>query len=192
MNPDEGVIAVKAARKAIEAEVIGSVPDVTFPSSFDEECGVFVTINTYPDGMLRGCIGYPTPVLPLGDAILRSAQSACHDPRFPRLTDKEASECTVEVTILTPPVYMECEKEDLPKNIVIGRDGLLIQFGRRTGLLLPQVAVEYGWTPEEFLEQVCLKAGLPSDAWKFADSSLFSFTGQIFRETSPNGEITEG
>ena len=192
MEIDEGIAAVKAARSSIEAETVGLLPDIEFPKSFDRKSGVFVTINTYPQGNLRGCIGYPEPVFPLKDALVYSAQSACHDPRFMPLSEREAVNCTVEVTILSQPVEMECEKNDLPKKIVIGRDGLIIQLGRRRGLLLPQVPVEWGWGPEEFLEQLCAKAGLPSDAWKLKETVIFSFTGEIFKEISPRGEIVRG
>ena len=192
MELDEGIIAVKAARSSIEAETVGLSHEIEFPRSFERKSGVFVTINTYPQGNLRGCIGYPEPAFPLKDALVYSAQSACHDPRFMPLSEREAANCTVEVTILSQPEVMECEKNDLPKNIVIGRDGLIIQFGRRRGLLLPQVPVEWGWGPEEFLEQLCAKAGLPSDAWKLKDTTIWSFTGEIFKETSPRGEIVKG
>ena len=192
MDIEEGTFAVKAARKSIESETLGLSPEIDFPKSFDVKSGVFVTINTYPQGNLRGCIGYPEPVFPLKDALVFSAQSACHDPRFMPLSEREAANCTVEVTILSEPVLMECEKKDLPKNIIIGRDGLIIQFGRRRGLLLPQVPVEWGWDQEEFLVQLCAKAGLPPDAWMLKDTMIWSFTGEIFKETSPRGEIVKG
>ena len=133
MELDEGIIAVKAARTSIEAETVGLSPDVEFPKSFDRKSGVFVTINTYPQGDLRGCIGYPEPVFPLKDALVYSAQSACHDPRFMPLSKRETVNCTVEVTILSQPEVMDCEKNDLPKNIVIGRDGLIIEYNGRRG-----------------------------------------------------------
>lgn len=192
MRFEEGVLAVNAARKAIEAETQGISAEPELPSSFDEKSGVFVTINTYPEGRLRGCIGYPEPVFPLKEALFYSAQSACHDPRFMPLSEREAVNCTVEVTILSPPVLLDCPKEDIPKNIVIGRDGLIIQFGRRRGLLLPQVPVEWGWDVDVYLEQICAKACLPSDAWKLKDSMMWTFSGEIFREVSPNGEIVRG
>ena len=192
METDEGILAVKAARTSIEAETQGITPEIDLPESFDRESGVFVTINTYPTGDLRGCIGYPEPVFALKDALVHSAEAACHDPRFMPLSFKESVNCTVEVTILTEPVLMDCPKEEIPKNIVIGRDGLIIQFGRRRGLLLPQVPVEWGWGVDEYLEQICHKAGLPSDAWKLKDSTIWSFTGEIFHETSPKGEIVRG
>jgi len=192
MDTEDGILAVKAARSSIEAETQGLSPELELPRSFDRKSGVFVTINTYPEGNLRGCIGYPEPVYPLKDALVFSAQSACHDPRFMPLSLKEAVNCTVEVTILSPPVLIECDKKELPKKIVIGRDGLIIQFGRRRGLLLPQVPVEWGWDQEEFLRQLSAKAGLPSDAWTLKDSMIWSFTGEIFHELSPKGEIVRG
>ena len=82
MDTEDGILAVKAARSSIEAETQGLSPELDLPRSFDRKSGVFVTINTYPDGNLRGCIGYPEPVYPLKDALVFSAQSACHDPRF--------------------------------------------------------------------------------------------------------------
>ena len=192
METDEGILAVKAARTSIEAETQGIMPEIDLPESFDRKSGVFVTINTYPSGNLRGCIGYPEPVFPLKDALIHSAESACHDPRFMPLSFKESINCTVEVTILSEPVLMGCPKEEIPKNIVIGRDGLIIQFGRRRGLLLPQVPVEWGWDVNEYLQQICYKAGLPDDAWKLKDSMMWTFTGEIFHETSPRGEIVRG
>ena len=192
MDTEDGILAVKAARSSIEAETQGLLPELELPRSFDRKSGVFVTINTYPDGNLRGCIGYPEPVYPLKDALVFSAQSACHDPRFMPLSLKESVNCTVEVTILSPPVLVEFDKKELPKKIVIGRDGLIIQFGRRRGLLLPQVPVEWGWGQEEFLRQLSAKAGLPYDAWTLKDSTIWSFTGEIFHELSPKGEIVRG
>lgn len=193
MELEDGITAVKAARGAIEAETVGlAYEDAVFPESFGAKSGVFVTINTYPEGNLRGCIGYPEPAFSLKDALVFSAQSACHDPRFMPLSRKEAANCTVEVTVLSQPVPVQCEKKDLPKNIVIGRDGLIIQFGRRRGLLLPQVPVEWGWDAEEFLKQLSAKAGLPGDAWKLADSQIWTFTGEIFHEVAPKGEIVRG
>ena len=192
MDTEGGILAVKAARISIEAETLGLSPELDLPRSFDRKSGVFVTINTFPEGNLRGCIGYPEPVYPLKDALVFSAQSACHDPRFMPLSEKEAANCTVEVTILSQLVPIECDKKELPKRIVIGRDGLIIQFGRRRGLLLPQVPVEWGWDQEEFLRQLSAKAGLPYDAWMLKDSMIWSFTGEIFHELSPKGEIVRG
>lgn len=193
MDTDDGIIAVKAARMTVEAETENRSPELVLPDSFSEDFGVFVTLKTYPDDELRGCIGYPEPVFPLKDALVFSAQSACHDPRFPSLSRAEADHCTVEVTILSKPEpIIVKDKSELLNKIVIGRDGLIICFGRRRGLLLPQVPVEWGWNTEEYLEQLSMKAGLMKDAWKFADSEISSFTGEIFHELMPKGEIVRG
>ena len=96
----------------------------------------------------------------------------------------------VEVSVLTPPVEMMVEKRsELPKMIVIGRDGLIMEKGFRRGLLLPQVPVEWGWGPEEFLEQTCHKSGLTSDCWLDPKVKIFSFSAEVFAEESPRGQV---
>ena len=192
MDIDDGTLAVRAARSSIVAETAGGSPELDLPALFDEKCGVFVTIKTYPQGNLRGCIGYPEPAFPLKDALVFSAQSACHDPRFMPLSKKEADRCTVEVTVLSRPVLFEGSKDKLLRAIKIGRDGLIIEFGRRRGLLLPQVPLEWGWDAEEFMGQLSRKAGLPTDTWRLKDATIFTFTGEIFHELTPNGEIVRG
>lgn len=189
MRTEDGVFAVKAARMTIEAETVGKEPEIDFPETFDKESGVFVTLKTYPDDDLRGCIGYPEPFYPLKDALVFSAQSACHDPRFPPLAKSECGNVTVEVTILSKPEEMKVERSKLPEELKIGRDGLIIEFGRKRGLLLPQVPVEWNWGTTEYLENLCMKAGLPTNAWQLKDATIYSFTGEIFSEESPNGEI---
>ena len=142
MIPEEiGRAAVEAARAAAVSETAGSAFDAPAGGMFDEPSGVFVTFMTYPDHDLRGCIGYPMPVFPLGEAIEHSARSACHDPRFPDLRREELEHITVEVTVLTVPHEVVCSKDELPGRIGIGRDGLIISCRGRRGLLLPQVPV---------------------------------------------------
>ncbi|MBQ3737289.1 MAG: TIGR00296 family protein [Candidatus Methanomethylophilaceae archaeon] len=187
-----GFRAVRAARETVLSETSGESSTVPRDGEFAKERGVFVTLSTYPDHGLRGCIGIPMPVLPLGEALEEAARSACHDPRFPDLRPEELAHVTVEVTVMTVPQRMPYPKQELPGRIGIGRHGLIITCGRRRGLLLPQVPVEWGWGPEEFLEHLSLKAGLPPDAWKRDDAVIESFEGEIFRETSPGGEIVRG
>ena len=156
---------------------------------FGEKRGVFVTLHKNSD--LRGCIGYPEPVMPLSDAISDSAVSAAvRDPRFPPVRYEEQEEIVVEVTILTPPVKIDANPQDLPKHVEIGRHGLIIKKGAYQGLLLPQVAEEWGFDAEEFLSQTCVKAGLPPDAW-LTGAAVYSFEGQIFAEIEPGGEVVE-
>ncbi len=190
---EEGKAAVSIARQVIECFVKRKpYPDFDFPKSFDVESGVFVTINTHPDDRLRGCIGYPSPVFPLREAIVKAAEGSTEDPRFPRLSEKELGRITVEVSILTLPELVEVSKAtDYPKRIVIGRDGLIVERGHYRGLLLPQVATEWKWTEEEFLSQTCMKAGLPPDAWFDRDTRIFKFNSVIFGEVSPGGEVVE-
>ncbi|MFA6679526.1 MAG: TIGR00296 family protein [Candidatus Methanomethylophilaceae archaeon] len=192
MDLKNGTIAVKAARKVIESETDGKNIDIEFPETFAGCSGVFVTIKTYPELELRGCIGFPEPFYSLQDALIYSAQSACHDPRFPDLTHEEADNCVVEVTVLTVPKLIETkDKAKLPELIVIGRDGLMIELGSMRGLLLPQVPIEWGWNVKQYLAQLSLKAGLPIDAWKYEKSMIYSFKGEIFSEKTPKGEIEE-
>ena len=190
MDLESGRVAVRAARKSAEAETEGRQEGPEFPEGFGRRSGAFVTISEHPSGDLRGCIGYPEPFLPLGEAIISAARSACHDCRFPPLTLREASECVFEVTILTPPEPIRFSSaEELLDKIEIGRDGLIISFMGRRGLLLPQVPEEWGWNREEYLSHLSMKAGLPMDAWKRKGISIDRFEGEIFAESSPNGEI---
>lgn len=191
MDLEEGALAVRTARAAAEAETQGSryEPDVDM---FMEMSGVFVTLRKFPSGDLRGCIGYPEPFLPLRDALIRSAVSACHDPRFPALRGSELKNITVEVTILFAPEEMTGSKDSIKDSIIIGRDGLIIEKRGHRGLLLPQVPIEWDWNAVEFLENLSMKAGLPKNAWMDEDSRIWSFSGEIFYEIEPNGEVIKG
>ncbi len=188
---EEGEIAVRAARAVIEAFVRREpLPEINFPPSFDKPAGAFTTINTYPGAMLRGCIGYPGPYFPLKEAIVRSAREATRDPRFYPLGEEELDRVVIEVSILTPPRLIEVKnpKEYLGK-IKIGRDGLIIQKGAYRGLLLPQVPVDERWDVETFLNYTCIKAGLPEGCWKDKKTMVFAFTGEVFEEESPRGNV---
>ncbi|MGB9902238.1 TIGR00296 family protein [Methanothrix sp.] len=189
---EEGRRAVRLAREALTAYVnrkeIINPHDLT--GVFNERRGVFVTLEK--NGELRGCIGYPRAVLPLGRAIVDSAINAgTRDPRFPRVRPEELDEITIEVTVLTEPQVIDGDKETLPERVQIGRHGLIVTKGMYSGLLLPQVATEYGFDSVDFLCQTCLKAGLPVDAWLDDDTVIECFEAQIFSETSPNGDVIE-
>ncbi len=186
----EGIQAVKAARAIIDAHVHGrGPPNLELPSSFDGPGGVFTTLKTYPRHDLRGCIGIPEPIMSLRDALVRSAMSAAtEDPRFPRMTPGELDGVTVEVTLMTPPEYIEVGRpEELLEKVRIGVHGLIAERGVRRGLLLPQVPVEQGWDTEEFLRHTCWKAGLPMDSWRDGVTRFQWFTGQVFGEETPRG-----
>ena len=184
LTEEEGKTGLRLARAAIENYLTDNMrikaPD-NLPASFEENRGVFVTLNKY--GNLRGCIGYPYPVFKLKDAIIDAAISAAvGDPRFPPVTRREFEDVTLELTILTMPQVLKAQPKDLPKHIEIGRHGLIVKKGMYQGLLLPQVATEYNWSAEEFLCQTCWKACLPLDAWLEEDTEVSTFEGQIFTE----------
>lgn len=191
-SDSEGESAVRAARTVVESHVNKSrPPELDLPGSFQEKSGVFVTLTTHPEGELRGCIGYPEPLIPLADALRDSAISACsRDPRFPPVGPTELGRLRVEVSLLTPPEELVVKRlSDLPGHISVGSDGLILQRGWNRGLLLPQVPVEWGWDAEEFLSQTCVKAGLPPDAWRKEGTKVFKFQAEVFSEEEPGGPI---
>ena len=192
MDIRDGKFAVEFARKTIELWVserkTPEIPEVS--KVFREKSGVFTTIYTYPEHELRGCIGLPYPVKPLIEAIVDSAVSAARDPRFPPLEKDELGRIVVELSILTKPEPIKVKKpEEYLEKIKIGRDGLIIRNGLQSGLLLPQVPVEYGWDVRTYLEHLCMKALLPRDAWTYEGTEIFRFRSEIFGERRPRGEI---
>jgi len=190
MNDNEGMLAVMVARKAVEAEVGRvEVDDFDMPGSFMQRRGVFVTLSTFPEHDLRGCIGYPEPTFPLGEALIRAAEGACHDPRFPPLHMSELNDIVVETSILTVPELISIEeRRKLPEVIRVGTDGLIMERGHYRGLLLPQVPVEWGWDATTFLEQTCIKAGMAPDRWLDSSCKVYRFQAEIFYEGTPRGK----
>ena len=191
MNDNEGQIAVHMARQAIEAETKEQDMGVlNAPGSFNEKRGVFVTLSTYPDHDLRGCIGFPEPIYSLAKAILLAAEGACHDPRFPQLKAKELDDIVVEVSVLTPPEEIKiADRKNLPEVVKVGVDGLIMENGGHRGLLLPQVPVEWEWNSVTFLEQTCIKAGLLPDMWLDKSTKIYKFQGEVFSESNPHGPV---
>jgi AmmeMemoRadiSam system protein A len=168
---------LRTARTAIEAAVHGrNHQPGPAPDDAQQLAGAFVTIHH--QGRLRGCIGQIEARQPLAAVVSQCAVSAAtRDPRFPPLTARELNEGTdIEISVLTP-----MQPVASPDEIEIGRDGLLIQQGHRSGLLLPQVATEWGWDRDTFLSQACRKAGLPVDAWK-QGAEIYKFQAEIFSE----------
>ncbi len=191
---EEGIFAVKMARKSIESFLNGvDLVILDYPEKFKTNRGVFVSLYTYPQHNLRGCIGIPEPIMPLVEALKEAAISAAvNDPRFPPLTINELPNIVVEVSVLTVPKLINVSDpiKYLDK-IIIGRDGLIIEYMHYRGLLLPQVPVEYGWDVKTYLENLCLKAGLPPNAWLEDGVKIYSFQAQVFAELSPDGPIVE-
>jgi uncharacterized protein len=191
----DGEAALRVARAAIETRLGPSPPrDAAAPFRaaelapvFDERRGVFVTLKVASDGALRGCIGYPLPVLPLRTALPRVAVAAAvDDPRFPPVELGELGRLRLEVSILTPPEPIEAsDAAGRLAAVLVGRDGLIVETDESSGLLLPQVAVEEGWTAEELLRATCLKAGLPASSWQSPRVHLRRFQAEVFSEGPP-------
>ena len=190
---DDGVKTVKYSRKIIESILNNKkIISNNLDNFFNEKLGVFVTIHTFPNNYLRGCMGIPYPIMSLNNSILEASKSVIRDPRFPTLSNEELNKIIIEVTVLSKPNKIEIsDPNDYIKKIKIGRDGLIIKNGFNSGLLLPQVPVEQSWNISEYLENICLKAGLPSNSWKNKESIIYKFRGQVFSEIEPNGEIKE-
>ncbi|MEM2913797.1 MAG: TIGR00296 family protein [Candidatus Bathyarchaeia archaeon] len=196
LTDEDGNFLVKLARKSIE-EYLKSGTKVEYPKEIDkkflEKRGVFVTLkNSRNDFELRGCIGYPYPTKPLVEATIDSAiEAATNDPRFYPVSPEELkNEIVVEVSILTSPKLITVEKpEDYPKHIKIGEDGLIVERELCKGLLLPQVATEWGWNEEDFLSNCCMKAGLQPDFWLLKGTKVYKFQAIIFEEKTPDGKV---
>ena len=192
LSDKDGEVLVKTARSAvIEYLKTGKRLSLleNFKSKFSYNSGVFVTLNKAGD--LRGCIGFPTPERKLYQSLVDAAiASATEDPRFPPLRYEELSDISFEVTVLTPPEEIGVDNTlEYPTKIRVGRDGLIVRWEFGSGLLLPQVPVEYGWNEEEFLNHTCEKAGAPQDCWKRKSTKILRFEGIVFKETSPNGNV---
>jgi len=182
LTGSEGACAVQLARSALEEKVGGrKVPLPPLTPIFAEKRGVFVTLKER--GELRGCIGFPYPTLPLGDAIREAAVSAAlQDPRFPAVRASELPLISLEVTVLSVPQPLRADPGQRPGAVEVGRHGLIVRGHGCSGLLLPQVPVEWKWDSREFLDHTCRKAGLPAGCWKEAAVDVFTFEGQIFCE----------
>jgi len=145
-------------------------------ASLKEHCGAFVTLHLH--GELRGCIGYIEARFPLHETIEEAAvKAALEDPRFLPLTAEEFELLEIEISVLSP-----LQKVSNVDEIEVGKHGLVMDGGYTRGLLLPQVATEYGWGRDQFLSQTCRKAGLPADAWKKKGVTIYSFTSDVFSE----------
>jgi hypothetical protein len=141
-----------------------------------EPRGAFVTLKTKND-ILRGCIGTFFASKPLYLTVQEMAISAAtKDPRFPPLTDRELPHVVIEISALS---RLQTAR---PEDIEVGTHGVFITRGFASGVLLPQVPVEQNWDRTTFLQHVCLKAGLPPDAYRWPDAKLEVFTAQVFSE----------
>jgi AmmeMemoRadiSam system protein A len=167
------------ARGALESHFRGGPPprlSSDKAETFGEPRGLFVTLKKA--GQLRGCIGTLSAAGDITRCVARYALlAALEDPRFSPLEERELSECSIEISVLGPPRPIE-----RPEEIEIGRDGLILEMRGQSGLLLPQVAVEWGFDAERFLEEVARKAGLPEDASRHPDARVWAFQADVFSE----------
>ena len=191
ISDDDGTILVKMARTVVTKYLTNNtkILDHDFKEKFSFNAGVFVTINDKSG--LRGCIGFPFAIKKLSDALTDAAISAStEDPRFPSITQNELNNLVFEVTVLSDAEEISTSSpEEIIQEVKIGRDGLMIEKDSQSGLLLPQVPVEYNWDVVDFKNQTCHKAALPNGSWKDKDTKISKFQGIIFREILPNGEI---
>jgi uncharacterized protein (TIGR00296 family) len=188
----EGAELVRLARIAVEKYLQESVmikPEKDMP----EKAGIFVTLNyvtTSKKEYLRGCIGFPLPEKPVKQGVIEAAiAAATEDPRFPPIDREELDNIIFEVSVLTPPQEIRAGPSDYGKEIEIGRDGLILQWRFGSGLLLPQVPIELKWDVEEYLANICYKAGAPPDVWLDPTSKLYKFQAAVFKEAEPKGKI---
>jgi AmmeMemoRadiSam system protein A len=172
-SPEERRQLLKLAHEVIESAFAEREVDTAPPSEhLAQPRGAFTTLHL--GGQLRGCVGYVMAVHPLYRTVAETALAAAfHDTRFLPVTKPEAPRLEIEISVLSPLQPIECD------DIEVGRHGLVVTFGSRRGLLLPQVPLEYGWDVKTFLAQTCLKAGLPTDAWE-RGATLEAFTAEVF------------
>ena len=191
ISDNDGKILVKMARTVVTKYLTNNtkILDHDFKEKFSFNAGVFVTINDKSG--LRGCIGFPFAMKKLSDALTDAAISAStEDPRFSSIRQNELNNLVFEVTVLSDAEEISTSSpEEIIQEVKIGRDGLIIEKDSQSGLLLPQVPVEYNWDVVDFLNHTCHKAGLPNGSWKDKDTKISKFQGIIFREILPNGEI---
>ena len=170
----EQKLLLEVARLAIEATVAGAAPPrPPAEGRLARPAAAFVSLHM--GGALRGCIGHLEEDGPLAHTIAECARLACtEDPRFPAVTASEMDRLEVEISVLGP--FQRVTSLD---EVVVGRHGLLIEHKGQRGLLLPQVAREYQWTADVFVEQTCGKAGLPRDSWS-RGATLYRFEAEVF------------
>jgi len=182
ITTEEKKLLLSQARETIASHLEKRKPEYTQKvpegSNLKEPCGAFVSLHTTKSRSLRGCIGRMTANLPLIETVRMMAKEAAFgDPRFPPLRKEELENCHIEISALSP--MTPCPD---PQQVKVGVHGLYIRRGGRSGVLLPQVPVEQGWNLDEYLDYICVKAGLPQGSCEAPDTELFTFTAVVFAE----------
>jgi len=182
LSDEHKKILLKIARDSITRAVY-SRPPLEYridDEVLNKKCGAFVTLHI--DGNLRGCIGNIVSDTPLWKTVRNMAvESALRDPRFYPLTPQELDRVDIEISVLSP-----LKRIEDPEEIEVGKHGLFIRKGFYQGLLLPQVATEYGWDRTQFLEQTCYKAGLNKNCYKESETEIYIFSAIVFGEKDFN------
>jgi uncharacterized protein (TIGR00296 family) len=191
---NEGTYLIRLARTSVERYLLDS--EIIKPEDDrKEKAGVFVTLNylnSRKQEYLRGCIGFPLPENGLYESVVKAAiAAATQDPRFPAVQRQELDNIVFELSILTPPVEIKAKPTEFKNHIIIGKDGLILNSRFGSGLLLPQVPLELRWNVEDFLLNICYKAGAPPDAWLDPSSKLYKFQAIIFKEAEPRGNVVK-
>ncbi|HEY6005332.1 MAG TPA: AmmeMemoRadiSam system protein A [Anaeromyxobacter sp.] len=177
LSPTERAALLGIARGSILSHLgLAPAPDLPAGGALGEERGAFVTVHV--SGELRGCIGTFRPLGSLAATVARMAVSAASDdPRFHPLSPADVAALEISVSALGAPRPLSD-----PRSVAIGREGLIVKRGFHRGTLLPRVAVDHGWSAEEFLKHTCLKAGLPPEAWQESDVTIEAFEAEEFGE----------
>lgn len=178
LSDEDKRFLLRLARDSMAAHAAGGPlrEPAPAPESTKVVQGAFVSLHK--EGQLRGCIGYVEGIKPLWQAVRDLAvEASARDPRFAPVRPREVEEIDIEISVLSP-----LERIKGPDEVEIGTHGLMIRYAGRSGLLLPQVATQYAWDAEKFLEQTCWKAGLPLDTWRRRDAELLRFSATIFGE----------
>ncbi len=183
LTSKEQKILLAVARDTLDSSLSGKplprVHSYQLSDALKKKCGVFVTLKTKGTGKLRGCIGYITGRQALAEAVRNcTVMAATRDTRFPPMKHGEAETVFIEISVLTP-----LKKIHTIAEIEVGSHGLFIENSGRSGLLLPQVPVDWGWNKKQFLQAVCRKAGLPHSAWQEDGTHLYIFSAQVWTET---------
>jgi AmmeMemoRadiSam system protein A len=183
ISPEDRRFLLALARESIAAELENRKPQYQSSQSavLQQPCGAFVTLHKdYGSGgrELRGCIGRMTASLPLAETVrVMAREAAFDDPRFSPLAPGELELCHIEISVLSP---MEVCPD--PREVKVGVHGLYLARGGRAGVLLPQVPIEQDWNRDEYLDYICVKAGLPPKSYNAADATLYTFTAVVFGE----------
>ncbi len=180
LTKNERKYLLSIARQSISSVFSGKdyKPDIPKSKSLLEQRGVFVTLTI--NKKLRGCIGYIIGVKPLYEAVFDNARAAAFkDPRFYPLNQEEFKNVSIEITVLSPLKKIEHIQE-----INVGKHGILMKNNGFQGVLLPQVAIEYKWDRQTFLENTCIKASMSPDCWKDQKTEIYIFSGEVFDENN--------